>query len=288
MKQIYILLILLWTSQLYGFTQASQGQTILLKGNISDNATHQSLAYVSIGLLNMPLGTISDSNGNYILVILEGNRTDTLQISLVGYTTKKMLVSELLKSGNQNISLNRKDYIMPAVVINNRKINTRIIGRESSSKLIQISVHNKETVNETIGSEMGMRIKSGKADAYLKDINWYFSANNFKLIRFRVNVYSLKNNMPDTLLTDKEIFALVEDYKTGWIKFNLEPYNILVNGDFIITLQWIESRMEKNEDPVTLIPVGMSFSKNAYARVASQDKWKKMGYNLSLFVTLRQ
>jgi hypothetical protein len=259
-----------------------------LKGLITDKETNQPLAYVSIGLLDKPLGTISDSNGNYIMTINEENKPDTMQISLVGYATKRLLVSELLYDDHQNITLDRKDYVLPDVVINNKNLKTETYGRQSSSKLVMISIHNKKSVDETIGSEMGMRFKTSQPGYYLKDFNWYFASNNFKYIKFRVNVYSVKNNMPDTLLTDKQIFAFAEDSRTGWIKFNLEPYNILVSDDFIITLQWIESSMEKKEDPVTLIPVGISFSKNGYARVASQDKWKRMGYNLSCFVTLMQ
>ena len=79
----------------------------------------------------------------------------------------------------------------------------------------------------------------------------------------------------------------VDSFKTGWTKVDLEPYNIKVNQDFIVTVQWVESRMDKSENPITMIPVAMTpFSKNCYARIASQDKWKKIGFNLSNFVTL--
>ena len=288
MKRVLTQYFLLSLYPILSLSQTSKIEKIILKGLINDKETNKPLAYVSIGLLEKPLGTISDSNGNYILTIFEENKTDTIQLSLVGYTTKRFLVSEMLESVHQIITMDRKDYVLPDIVISNRNINTRIIGRQSSSKLIQISIHNKKSVEGTIGSEMGMRVKANLPGSYLKDLNWYFSANNFNYIKFRVNVYSVKNNMPDTLLTDKQIFAFVEDFKTGWIKFNLEPYNIQVSGEFIITLQWVESSMEKKEDPVTVIPVGISFSKNAYARVASQDKWKRMGYNLSCFVTLMQ
>ncbi len=78
----------------------------------------------------------------------------------------------------------------------------------------------------------------------------------------------------------------MEDYKTGWIKIDLKPYNITINGDCIITLQWIESEMDKEENPLTMITAGLSLSKNCYARLASQDKWKRVGLNLSSYVTL--
>ena len=93
--------------------------------------------------------------------------------------------------------------------------------------------------------------------------------------------------MPDTLIYNKQIFMTVDNFKTGWTKIDLANYNIKVNQDFIVTVQWVESRMDKKENPITMIPVTMSlFSKDCYARIASQDKWKKVGMNLSNYVTL--
>jgi hypothetical protein len=92
--------------------------------------------------------------------------------------------------------------------------------------------------------------------------------------------------MPDSLLTDEQIFNTVGEYKTGWVQVDLEPYNIKVKEDFIIAIQWIESKTDNENKPVTMIPAAVSFSKDTYVRIASQDKWKRMGLKLSYFVTV--
>ena len=92
--------------------------------------------------------------------------------------------------------------------------------------------------------------------------------------------------MPDSLLTDEQIFGTVGEYKTGWIQLDLEPYNIKVDKDFIVSIQWIESKTDSKEKPVTMIPAAVSFSKDTYVRIASQDKWKRMGIKLSYNVTV--
>lgn len=261
--------------------------TFLLRGTISEQESNTPLPYINIGILNKPVGTVSDINGNYNLLIDKENWADTLQISSVGYFTKKVVVNDLIRTNDWHIQLVKKITLLQEVIVTNKKTKEETVGREKSGKLVQVSIHNKESVAETIGSEMGMKIKIKKEGSLLGDFNWYISANNFNNIKFRVNIYALKNNMPDTLLCNKDIFVTVENFKTGWSKFDLEPYNITVNDDFVITLQWIDSKMEKKENPVTMIPVKLSlFSKNTYARVASQDKWKRMGMNLSCFVTL--
>ena len=288
-KNIFLLFfILTFTKPVQIFCQNApvvEEKSMQLKGVVIENETNLPLAYVNVGILNKPVGTVSDLVGNYSLVFKNNNLTDTLQVSIVGYVTQRILLSELFKANNKNINLTKKITFLKELVVTNKKSNAKIIGRQKTGKLLQISLHNKNNVEETIGSEIGMKVKIRK-EAVIKDVNWYFSANNFKMIKLRVNVYALKNNLPDTLLCNKEIFVTIENSKTGWQKIDLVPYNITVIGDFVIALQWIEGKQEKKEDPITIIPVGLSLSKDTYVRVASQDKWKKIGFSLSFFVTL--
>ena len=220
--------------------------------------------------------------------ISQENLSDTFNISLVGYYSKKISVKDFIESKETTIKLIVKKIELAEVVIISDKVNTEIIGRQGSGKFIQVSIHNKKSVDETIGSEMGMRYRTKHPNAILKDFNFNVSANNFNYIKYRINIYSVKDNMPDTLIYNKQIFFTANNYKTGWTKVDLESYKIKVNQDFIVTVQWVESRMDKKENPITMIPVALSpFSKKCYTRVASQDKWKKMGMNLSNFVTLK-
>jgi hypothetical protein len=245
------------------------------------------LSYVSIGILDKPFGTLTDTLGNFIFQLSRENFSDSLQISLVGYFSKKIAVKDLVEEKEIIIRLNIKIIELAEVVVANSKTHTEIIGRQASGKFVQVSIHNKNSVEQTIGSEMGMRYKTSHANAVLKDFNFNISGNNFNYIKYRINIYSVKDNMPDSLLYNKQIFMAVEDFRKGWIQVDMEPYNIKIPQDFIVTIQWVDSRMDYNEAPVTTIPVAMSvFSKNCYVRVAALDKWQKKAMNLSNFVTV--
>ena len=259
--------------------------TFLLKGTIVDEETNSPLVYASIGILNRPVGTISDTLGNYFFEISNEYVNDTLQVSHAGYETKKLLLSEFAKQDDKTIKLVKRVISLQEIVLSNRSGEEESFGRNASGKLMQVSLHNKTSADMTVGSEMGIRIKP-KSPALLKNVNWYISANNFRSIKFRLNVYSVKNNIPDSLLTDEQIFGTVGEYITGWIQLDLEPYNIKVDKDFIVTIQWIESKTDNKDKPVTMIPAAVSFSKDTYVRIASQDKWKRMGLKLSYFVTV--
>ncbi len=265
----------------------SGNNKIQLKGIIKEEESNAPLPYVNIGILNKTVGTVSDSSGNYNLVFGKENLADTLQISLVGYFTKKMLLNELLNADNKNIRLTKKITVLDEVVVTNKKTQSEILGKKITSKFMQVSIFNDTTsVESVIGSEFGTKIKTKRRNAVLKNVNWYLTANNFKTIKFRVNIYSVKNELPDALLCNKEVFATIQNYKTGWNEIDLERYNIPINGDFVITLQWIDGEKNKIEKPMIMIPAGVALSKNIFAKRASQDKWIKMPFNLGCYVTL--
>lgn len=276
-----LLLIVVNISTMSVFSQT----TVQLKGLIVDEETNLPLVYASIGILNRPVGTISDTLGNYFFEISNENLYDTLQVSYAGYETKMLLLSEFLQQSDKTIKLTKRIISLQEVVLSNKSGKEETFGRKAEGKLMQVSLHNKSSADMTVGSEMGLRVKP-KSSALLKSVNWYISANNFRNIKFRVNIYSVKNNMPHSLFTDEQIFGSVGDFKTGWIQLDLEPYNIKVKDDFIIAIQWVESKTDSEDKPVTMIPAAVSFSKDTYVRIASQDKWKRMGIKLSYYVTV--
>lgn len=268
--------------------QNSATPPVILKGLVVDKETSQPLAYTCVGILNKPLGTVADTTGQFSFEINTENLADTLQISIVGYSTIRVSVKDFMSGNQKTFNLIKKPVQLAEVtIVNSDAASTEIVGRQAVSKAVQISIHNKKDVSATVGSEMGMLYKPNKKSELLKNFNFYISANNFNYIKFRVNIYNVKNGLPSTLLWNKQIFASIDNFKTGWTSIDLTPYHIQISGEFIITVQWVESRMEKKENPVTIVPVSLSlFSKNCYVRVASQDKWKKMGVNLSNYVTL--
>jgi CarboxypepD_reg-like domain len=280
------LLFIICVSAAQAFAQATSTENITLHGKVLDMETNLPLAYVSIGVLNKSKGTVSDTLGQFTFSIGSDNFSDSLQFSIIGYHSLRVEVRDFIENADKSIRLTASVTQLPEVIFTSSspRINSEVIGRQGSGKLTQVSIHNKTSTEETVGSEMGMLYKIDNDNTILKDFNFYISANNFNSIKFRINVYSVKNGLPDTLINKKQIFAILDNFKTGWTKIDLEEYNLIVRDGVIVTVQWVESRMEKKERPVTIVPVAMTlFSKNCYVRIASQDKWKRMGMSLSRY-----
>jgi hypothetical protein len=260
---------------------------IILQGVINDHDNGGLLAYVSVGIVDKPIGTMSDSNGHFKLMIENENLNDTLQVSMIGYATQKIGVRDLVPAKDKIvIGLQKKALLLDQVVVANRKTTDEIAGRQSSGMLLQVSICAKNAKTSEPGSEIGMKIKPGHLPALLKEFDWYLSSNNFEHIKFRVHIYSLKNNLPDSILTGKEIYTDVTNTRTGWIRVDLKPFNIMIEGDFVISIQWVEGNTKGGAEPRVYIPASLSFTHTCYYKIASQDKWKKNGANLSYHVTL--
>jgi len=289
MKKSWLTLIFLFNLIPYsGFCQLSEIiQNIECKGLIKDQESKNPLPYASIGLLNTPYGTLSDSLGRYNFQVEKFNPGDSIQISLLGYVIKRIDCLEFFKTSIKEIFLNKKIQMLAEVRVSDKEMKTEIIGRQSSSMLTQVSLHKKGAANETVGSEFGIKIKSEHSSAILKNFNWFISNNNFKSIKFRINVYSVKNDLPDTLVCRNQITITLKHFQTGWSRINLEEYGIHINGEVIVTLQWLEGITENNKNPTTIIPVAITpFSSNCYSRTASQDKWTKFDIKPSCYATI--
>jgi hypothetical protein len=89
------------------------------------------------------------------------------------------------------------------------------------------------------------------------------------------------------LIPKRQIFITLKAFQTGWNRINLEEYHIPVKDEFVVTLQWLEGVTENSSNPITMIPVAMTpFSRNCYARIASQDKWQRLRMMPSCYATI--
>lgn len=118
----------------------------IITGSVIEEISHMPLPYINIGINGKPLGTVSNSTGNYSLTIFIENLKDSLQLSSVGYAVKRILIADLIRQNNVPIELKRKPMTLAEVVVNGTNTRTQIIGRQDSGLLVQVSIHNQRLV----------------------------------------------------------------------------------------------------------------------------------------------
>ncbi len=278
-----VFIVLFFSSPVPTFSQT----TITLNGIVAGLEDSAPISYASIGFIDKPIGVISDSTGHFSLTLDKNNQNDSLHFSCIGYLPEMFSVQDLAKEKNPFvIRLKRSEAVLQEVMVTNRRLNTEIIGRQSSGNFFQFAVNPKSSFSNNLGPEFGMKVTPKHFPVYLKELHFNFCQNRCERVKFRVNVYHLKNNFPDSLISAGDIFATIPDYKTGWNQIDLEPFHLMANADFAICIQWVEYTPNAKGEANLNVPGAFSLSGTSYYRLASQDKWKKGGVNLSFYVTV--
>ena len=91
------------------------GQTI--SGTVFEINSDLPIEYVNIGIVGKNVGTVSDPNGRYTLLINPENHNDTLRFSYIGYRSYSVKVSDFIDMNNGNVSLEKKKYELAELVI---------------------------------------------------------------------------------------------------------------------------------------------------------------------------
>ncbi|MCD8742102.1 carboxypeptidase-like regulatory domain-containing protein [Mucilaginibacter roseus] len=257
MKKI---LALLFTLFCYSVSYAQ-----LVEGVVTDAGSGQPLAYVNVGIVGKSIGTVTDDKGRYKLD-LKGSVSDTVKISMIGYKPF-VLLSSAFASGYQGktVKLEADNIKLKEVTVKPKKWKTAVLGNTTKSKS-----SNSGFSSSRLGHELGRIIKIKRSPTYLKRFNASISSGPADSVKMRLNFYSVKNGLPDQILQHQNIFVTLHNGDDE-ISVNLEPYNIYVEDDFFVSLEWIQSARGG-------VMFSSSFLSGALVwRETSQARWERVG-----------
>jgi len=230
------------------------------------NTKQQPLGYVSIGIVGTSVGTVSDEQGHFELYLSsEGN----VVFSLIGYRSL-ILSSASLKTRptEQPIVLEEQPFQLPEIRISNREQVTKTIGGDKVNAKTSTNFAIGSKPSQNLGAEIGRKFNLPKVPCRLEKYRFYLQSN-FESVKFRVNVYSLKS-MENLLV--QNIYYATAGKVNGWVEIDLIPYDIVINEDVVVSIQWIES---KGKGSYLRMPIQMPAMAVHYYKYGSQDKWKK-------------
>lgn len=261
-KSFFFLISFLFLS-FFGF-----GQTFI-SGQVIDTQTQEPLPYVNIGLLDLNLGTVSDEQGFFEFEIpSQVDRSARLRFSMIGFQTQEYSLKDYIDQDLFFISMAEETTALEEVVVSSQRTQfvTKILGNKNTSKLVYAAF----TTNR-LGNEMGFVVRQRKRPMILKKFNISIVQNDFVPLRFRLNFYSVENGMPHTTLLEENI--LIEtDITSGIVTKDLTPYEIVIDQDFFVAIEWIE-----DFGPGNLFFSGGFFGSSLIAREVSQGSWSKVG-----------
>jgi hypothetical protein len=246
------------------FSAQSQQQ---LTGQVIDKKTKEVLSYVNIGVVGKNIGTVTDREGKFTLLVPEINYDDPLRISIIGYKSIEMKVNEVEKQlrNSRVIEMTESNYQMNEVVISSTALLSKKVGNTKYNKNIQAAFG-----EDKLGNEMGILIKIKKRKTIIKDVSFALNTTDLDTVRFRLNIYSTKRGKPVKNIL-KENVIIETTISDGLVTTDLSDYHIVVEDDFLISLEWIE------DYPDGSIHFGATLlSKPIWVRETSQAKFTKI------------
>jgi len=254
----------------------------ILQGRIIDALTKEPLPFVNVGVLKKELGTVSNEDGFFFLEVPDVFAKETLRFSMIGFDERDFQVADLeaiLLSNNTLVLAEQTTFLEEVVLTAEKKWDTRVSGNATTSKLLITGF----TSNQ-LGNEIALFVKVKKKPAYIEGIQFSVVENIYPEVRFRVNVYSSEYRFPDENILKENIFVTLKQSE-GIISVDLKEYDILVDDDVFISLEWIDEDLGSEG---LWFSAGV-FGKSIYARSTSQAEWKKQrGLSLGMSVTLRE
>jgi hypothetical protein len=235
-----------------------------IKGKVVDEKSKVGIPYVNIGVIGKGIGTVSDINGDFSIFLHDSLNNGTLKLSCIGYKNILIDVLSFKKNGIQLLKMEENIVSLSQIIVKPKKIKTKILGNENNSKAIVAGFR-----TNNLGSELGVIMHIKKAPSFIETTNFNLAYNGAGTVKFRVNIYNIKNGVVDTIIL-KEPIIITWASTSGPISVDLKKYNLIVENDFLVSLEWIEGYGNENIN----FCVGL-MNRNCLFRKTSQDAWHK-------------
>jgi pimeloyl-ACP methyl ester carboxylesterase len=241
----------------------------VMRGRIVDSENNEAVAYVNIGIPGKNIGTVSRKDGNFQMAVDSNLITDSLKISMAGYLSLTISISDLSKQSSLIIIRIKERFSdLKEVVVTKKTLPVKTMGNTTTSKFISIGLPLK-----FLGSEIGVKIRLGKDPVLLKSFSFNISDNRLDTAVFRMNIYSFKKGVPNENVLHKNILVPVGK-RTGLYTVNLNEYKLAMKGDILLSLEWIEGYYSGPGNGALFLSAGF-LNSATWHRITSQGDWKK-------------
>lgn len=264
----------------------------IITGRILDSSNNQPLAYVSVGVTNTSIGTITDENGNFKINVTGQPLEAIIRISMISYKSETYTIEELSHKEN-TIKLISSPVQLAEILIKpsgklkevgSSKTDSKIIGGWSGSQYGE-------------GYEAGLKIKLGTLPVRFMSLHIQVYKQSFDTSIFRLHVRSMAHKMPSDELLASNIFIVITK-SSGLVDIDLSEYNLVFKGDIVLSLEWIKviginkdmlwkSKNSKVSEPVVLLK--NSKQGYIYYKWGSENKWQvNKNYSPSIYLTVQE
>ncbi|MFN8254580.1 MAG: carboxypeptidase-like regulatory domain-containing protein [Bacteroidales bacterium] len=208
---------------------------IIIKGTIKSGNDFKPLEFAGIQLISGKLSTLSNSAGNFNLVINKDNLKDSLLISYLGFEKEKIPVSRFINTSDHIVFLKPRTENIETVEIKASDFRIKELGNHKILSFGSIYI-------DTQGQQTALYIENKKKkEGIISSVSYYLSKKGNTSSPFRVRIYALnpENGKPGKDLLD-EVLIIKPHTEGGWYKVDVSGFRIEVPGDgFFVGMEGI-------------------------------------------------
>jgi len=217
-------------------------QNLEIGGFVFDNSTKEKISYAHIGILSKNIGTTSDKNGFFKLNNSNITKGDTLVFHYIGYREVFIPISAIDSLLSLNIFLEEATIDLPISIVEAKSFgNLEKIGFSKTKKQKQVTGWGRllDVENITGIGERGTLIQAD-GEFLIKNICFFIAINGFDSLLFRLHIYDYTDGEIGEEITSQNFYAKTS-IKKGLVKIPLGDTPLIVNGDFVISIEWIKA-----------------------------------------------
>lgn len=270
---------------LYFITSLSFSQTIT--GNVMNAASNEPLEFVSIGVIDKAIGTVTNQKGEFKLELKDVAIENKIRFSMIGYKAQVFSIKELLNKNNL-IKLDEEPIQLSEVIVRpTRKL--RKVGTTNSPFLGEVcgwggtEFENGDGFGK--GHEIGTELDLGSLQVKLITLHLRLHKQSFDSTLLRLHIRSIVDSLPGKELLSENIIITVSQ-ESGWLDFDLNQYNIVLTNDIALSLEWVKI-YGVNKDRLMRMNYSKYYSANILFKVkrkkgsmfvkwGSEAKWKRI------------
>jgi len=226
----------------------SFGQTEV-NGKILNRDSKEPVAYANIGIPKTDVGTLSNQDGSFSILIPAKHSSDTLLFSALGFGKRAIPVQTLTKKTTV-IYLGEKNTVLNETVV---------YGQKTANKVFELG--NSEfkggiiTTDTTYAGRSNSLLIENRGPQYKKELQFPVYVTKASLRIFKNNLksfkYRLRLNEVDSLtgspgkdLLQRSIVA-ESTVRNGWLDFDLSQLNLVMSKPFFITVEQILTKADR-------------------------------------------
>lgn len=214
----------------------SQAQSII-EGKVFDAESKLAVPYVNIGIIELRKGTVSSYEGDFSLAY--NSESDSVTFSSIGYTSTRYSIQQLKE--NSTIFLEPKVIVGDEIQVVAQSLgDLKVFGHKLNRKGGSIGYGSTQ-----LGTEMGALIKF-KRPTIIESAHFTVNFIGADSMRYRLNIYDFTDGIVGENYL-KENVLIYGPQEKGTFSINLDEYDVVVDGDVLLSLEYIEAINEEGK-----------------------------------------